>query len=43
MIIYPAVDIKDGKCVRLKKGEAGSETAYGDPLEMALKWQGAGA
>lgn len=43
MIIYPAVDIKSGKCVRLMKGEAGSVTEYGDPVEMAAKWSGMGA
>ncbi len=43
MIIYPAVDIKNGKCVRLVKGEAGSATEYGDPYEMAVKWSKMGA
>lgn len=44
MIIYPAVDIREGKCVRLTKGEFNKETVYSDnPVEMALKWQKSGA
>lgn len=44
MIIYPAVDIKDGKCVRLRQGRYSDMTVFGDdPLEMALRWQRAGA
>ncbi|MEO6715451.1 MAG: bifunctional 1-(5-phosphoribosyl)-5-((5-phosphoribosylamino)methylideneamino)imidazole-4-carboxamide isomerase/phosphoribosylanthranilate isomerase PriA [Mycobacteriales bacterium] len=43
MILLPAVDVADGKAVRLVKGEAGSETVYGDPLDAALAWQSAGA
>ncbi|MFC1650223.1 1-(5-phosphoribosyl)-5-[(5-phosphoribosylamino)methylideneamino]imidazole-4-carboxamide isomerase [Candidatus Latescibacterota bacterium] len=43
MIIIPAVDIKDGKCVRLLQGRMEDETVYSDtPWEMALKWQNAG-
>lgn len=39
MIIYPAVDIKDGRCVRLLQGRFDSETVYGDdPVEIAVKW-----
>lgn len=41
--LLPAVDVSDGKAVRLVQGEAGSETSYGDPLEAALAWQNAGA
>ncbi|WP_053203045.1 bifunctional 1-(5-phosphoribosyl)-5-((5-phosphoribosylamino)methylideneamino)imidazole-4-carboxamide isomerase/phosphoribosylanthranilate isomerase PriA [Jiangella muralis] len=41
--LLPAVDVADGQAVRLVQGEAGSETSYGDPLEAALAWQGAGA
>jgi phosphoribosyl isomerase A len=41
--LLPAVDVADGQAVRLVRGEAGSETRYGDPLEAALAWQGAGA
>ncbi|MDQ2087694.1 1-(5-phosphoribosyl)-5-[(5-phosphoribosylamino)methylideneamino]imidazole-4-carboxamide isomerase [Herbivorax sp. ANBcel31] len=44
MIIYPAVDIKDGKCVRLVQGEFDKVTVYSDdPVEMALKWEKLGA
>lgn len=44
MIIYPAVDIKGGKCVRLRQGRYDDMTVFGDdPMEMALKWQNAGA
>lgn len=39
MRIYPAIDIKDGKCVRLFKGRFDKVTVYGDdPAEMAAKW-----
>ena len=41
--LLPAVDVADGKAVRLVQGEAGTETDYGDPLEAALAWQAAGA
>jgi phosphoribosylanthranilate isomerase len=41
--LLPAVDVADGRAVRLVQGEAGSETSYGDPLEAALAWQTAGA
>jgi len=42
--IIPAVDIKNGKCVRLTQGKEGTETIYGeDPLAMALNWQEQGA
>jgi phosphoribosylanthranilate isomerase len=41
--LLPAVDVSDGTAVRLVQGVAGSETAYGDPLEAALTWQQAGA
>ncbi|MDR2506114.1 MAG: 1-(5-phosphoribosyl)-5-[(5-phosphoribosylamino)methylideneamino]imidazole-4-carboxamide isomerase [Oscillospiraceae bacterium] len=43
MIIYPAIDIRQGKCVRLTKGIDGSEKCYGDPLDMAKKWIDEGA
>lgn len=44
MIIIPAVDIKQGKCVRLLQGRMEDTTLYSDdPLEMALRWQNAGA
>ena len=41
--LLPAVDVADGVAVRLVQGEAGTETAYGDPLAAALAWQEAGA
>ncbi|HTY72809.1 MAG TPA: bifunctional 1-(5-phosphoribosyl)-5-((5-phosphoribosylamino)methylideneamino)imidazole-4-carboxamide isomerase/phosphoribosylanthranilate isomerase PriA [Actinomycetes bacterium] len=41
--LLPAVDVADGLAVRLLQGEAGTETAYGDPLDAALAWQAAGA
>ncbi len=44
MIIYPAIDIKDGKCVRLTQGSFSDVTVYGeDPLAMAKKWEEKGA
>lgn len=41
--LLPAVDVADGKAVRLTQGEAGSETDYGDPVEAAMTWIQAGA
>ncbi|MEN9989996.1 MAG: hypothetical protein RL508_975 [Actinomycetota bacterium] len=41
--LLPAVDVADGKAVRLTQGEAGSETDYGDPVEAAQTWINAGA
>ena len=41
--ILPAVDVKDGRAVRLVQGELSAETAYGNPLEVALEFQAAGA
>jgi 1-(5-phosphoribosyl)-5-[(5-phosphoribosylamino)methylideneamino] imidazole-4-carboxamide isomerase/N-(5'phosphoribosyl)anthranilate isomerase len=41
--LLPAVDVADGKAVRLVQGAAGTETSYGDPLVAALAWQAAGA
>ncbi len=43
LVLLPAVDVADGQAVRLVRGEAGSETSYGDPLAAALAWQDAGA
>ena len=40
MVIYPAIDIKDSKCVRLTQGKFDNVTVYGeDPIEIAKKWQ----
>lgn len=41
--LLPAVDVADGKAVRLTQGEAGSETDYGDPVEAAMQWINSGA
>ncbi|MGH3749640.1 MAG: bifunctional 1-(5-phosphoribosyl)-5-((5-phosphoribosylamino)methylideneamino)imidazole-4-carboxamide isomerase/phosphoribosylanthranilate isomerase PriA [Micromonosporaceae bacterium] len=41
--LLPAVDVVDGQAVRLVRGEAGTETGYGDPLEAARAWQADGA
>jgi phosphoribosylformimino-5-aminoimidazole carboxamide ribotide isomerase len=44
MLLIPAIDIKDGKCVRLRQGDMDDATVYGnDPLEMAERWIEAGA
>ena len=44
MIIIPAVDIKNGRCVRLVQGRIEDETVYShEPAAMALKWAEAGA
>ncbi len=42
-VLLPAVDVAGGRTVRLIRGEAGSETSYGDPLSSALGWQHDGA
>src|SRR5699024_4569281 len=41
--LLPAVDVQGGQAVRLVQGEAGTETAYGAPLEAALAFQDGGA
>lgn len=41
--LLPAVDVKDGRAVRLVQGDLNAETAYGNPLEVALEFQAAGA
>ena len=44
MLLIPAIDIKNGKCVRLRQGDMGDETVYNDdPVAMATKWVGLGA
>lgn len=43
LTLLPAVDVADGKAVRLVQGEAGTETGYGDPLQAAMAWQRDGA
>ena len=43
LTLLPAVDVADGKAVRLLRGEAGSETDYGSPVDAAHDWVEAGA
>jgi phosphoribosylformimino-5-aminoimidazole carboxamide ribotide isomerase len=44
MLIIPAIDLKDGKCVRLRQGRAEDLTVFSDdPVAMGLRWQAAGA
>jgi len=44
MIIFPAIDIRGGKCVRLLKGDFDKETVFSDkPEEIAKKWEAQGA
>ncbi|MCI1674057.1 MAG: bifunctional 1-(5-phosphoribosyl)-5-((5-phosphoribosylamino)methylideneamino)imidazole-4-carboxamide isomerase/phosphoribosylanthranilate isomerase PriA [Bifidobacterium tibiigranuli] len=43
LTLLPAVDVRDGKAVRLRQGESGSETDYGSPLEAARTWVESGA
>ncbi len=44
MIIFPAIDIRGGRCVRLVQGRADQETVYGDdPAAMGQRWQAEGA
>jgi phosphoribosylformimino-5-aminoimidazole carboxamide ribotide isomerase/phosphoribosylanthranilate isomerase len=43
LVLLPAVDVADGKAVRLTQGAAGTETSYGDPVEAAQNWADQGA
>ena len=44
MLLIPAIDIKDGKCVRLKQGRMEDDTVFSkDPVAMAQRWVEAGA
>ena len=44
MLIIPAIDLKDGKCVRLRQGRMDDSTVFGDdPVDMATRWVDAGA
>lgn len=44
MLLIPAIDIKDGKCVRLRQGRMEDDTVYSNnPLETAARWVAAGA
>jgi phosphoribosylformimino-5-aminoimidazole carboxamide ribotide isomerase len=43
MLIIPAIDLKDGKCVRLRQGRMDDSTVFSDnPVDMAAKWVDAG-
>ena len=43
LTLLPAVDVADGKAVRLTQGAAGTETSYGDPVDAAQAWVDQGA
>ena len=44
MLVIPAIDLKDGRCVRLRQGRMEDETVFGDdPVEVAGRWVEAGA
>jgi phosphoribosylformimino-5-aminoimidazole carboxamide ribotide isomerase len=44
MLLIPAIDLKDGRCVRLKQGDMDQATTFSDnPAEMALNWVNKGA
>lgn len=44
MLLIPAIDLKDGKCVRLRQGRMEDETIFADdPMDMAQRWVDAGA
>lgn len=44
MIIYPAIDLRRGRCVRLRQGDPNAETVFGeDPAQMARHWESQGA
>ena len=44
MLLIPAIDLKDGKCVRLRQGDMSQDTVYSDdPIAMARRWVDSGA
>ena len=44
MQVIPAIDLRGGRCVRLRQGDFDQETVFGDdPAAMALRWQSDGA
>lgn len=43
MLVIPSVDIRRGRCVRLREGRVEGEKVYGNPLEWARRWEGEGA
>ncbi|HCG80501.1 MAG TPA: 1-(5-phosphoribosyl)-5-((5-phosphoribosylamino)methylideneamino)imidazole-4-carboxamide isomerase, partial [Oceanospirillales bacterium] len=39
MLVIPAIDLKDGQCVRLRQGRMDDSTVFGDdPVSMAKRW-----
>ncbi len=43
-IVFPAIDLRRGRCVRLRQGDAAAETVYSeDPAKVARTWQDQGA
>ncbi|TXK19857.1 bifunctional 1-(5-phosphoribosyl)-5-((5-phosphoribosylamino)methylideneamino)imidazole-4-carboxamide isomerase/phosphoribosylanthranilate isomerase PriA [Homoserinibacter sp. GY 40078] len=43
LTLLPAIDVAEGKAVRLTQGEAGTETSFGDPVDAAHEWAETGA
>ncbi|WP_455366022.1 HisA/HisF-related TIM barrel protein, partial [Kaarinaea lacus] len=44
MLLIPAIDLKDGKCVRLRQGRMEDDTVFSDdPVAVAKRWLDAGA
>ncbi|MDD2371347.1 MAG: 1-(5-phosphoribosyl)-5-[(5-phosphoribosylamino)methylideneamino]imidazole-4-carboxamide isomerase [Firmicutes bacterium] len=43
MVLVPAIDMLNGECIRLYKGDYNKVTVYGDPVEIGKKWQALGA
>ena len=43
MLIYPAIDVRGGRCVRLAQGDFDAETRYGDPIDQARRFAASGA
>ena len=44
MLVIPAIDLKDGQCVRLRQGDMADSTVFSnDPVAMARRWAGEGA
>lgn len=43
MVLVPAIDMLNGQCIRLYKGDYNKVTVYGDPVEIGKKWQEMGA
>ncbi len=43
MLVIPAIDISEGKAVRLRQGDMAQKTVYGEPVDFAVRWQQAGS